>query len=134
MGIIKLVNLLRAEIIDALDRELAQFDITAPQLLVLSTAVMDDPPSPASICKVMSYDPGAMTRMVDRLEQKGLLRRVPNPTDRRATQLAVTAAGKALYPQLLAAKERVAKRFLQGFTEDEARQLEAFLNRALANR
>src|SRR5689334_19628125 len=72
MGIIKLVNLLRAEIIDALDRELAPFDITAPQLLVLSTAMMEDPPSPASICKTMSYDPGAMTRMIDRLEQKGL--------------------------------------------------------------
>ena len=46
----------------------------------------------------------------------------------------LTAAGRALYPQLLAAKERVQAQFLRGFTHSEARLLENLLTRVLANR
>jgi len=82
-GIIRLVNRVRVELIDALDRELAQFDITAAQLIVLASVASREADSPAGLCKNISYDPGAMTRMIDRLEQKGLVRRNPNPDDRR---------------------------------------------------
>ena len=133
-GIIRLVNRVRVELIDALDRELAQFDITAAQLIVLASVANREADSPAGLCKNISYDPGAMTRMIDRLEQKGLVRRNPNPDDRRATNLEITTAGRALYPQLLAAKESVQGRFLRGFTEQEVRVLEQLLNRMLANR
>jgi DNA-binding MarR family transcriptional regulator len=133
-GIIRLVNRVRIELIDALDRELAQFDITAAQLIVLASVANREADSPASLCKNISYDPGAMTRMIDRLEQKGLVRRNPNPDDRRATNLEITTAGRALYPQLLAAKETVQAQFLRGFTEQEVGALEQFLNRLLENR
>ena len=72
--------------------------------------------------------------MIDRLEQKGLVRRDPNPEDRRATNLELTAAGKALYPQLLAAKENVQAQFLRGFSNEEVRELDRLLNRLLENR
>jgi DNA-binding MarR family transcriptional regulator len=133
-GLIRLVNRVRIELVDALDRELAHFDISAAQLIVLASVANKECDSPASLCKSISYDPGAMTRMIDRLQQKGLIRRVPNPEDRRATTLEMTAAGKALYPQLLAAKETVQTQFLRGFSEAEVRTLEGFLNRILQNR
>jgi len=133
-GIIRLVNRLRVELIDAMDRELAKFDITAPQLIVLASVANKEADSAAGLCKSISYDPGAMTRMIDRLEQKGLVRRVPNPDDRRAMNLELTAAGRALYPQLIAAKETVQAQFLRGFGKAEVQQLESFLNRMLDNR
>jgi len=133
-GILRLVNRVRVEMIDAMDRELAQFDITAPQLIVLASVANREADSAAQLCKSISYDPGAMTRMIDRLEQKGLVRRVPRPDDRRAMTLEMTAAGKALYPQLLAAKETVQTRFLRGFSKDEIAMLEKLLNRLLDNR
>jgi DNA-binding MarR family transcriptional regulator len=133
-GIIRLVNRVRIELIDAMDRELAQFDITAPQLIVLASVANREADSASQLCKSISYDPGAMTRMIDRLEQKGLVRRVPRPDDRRAMTLEMTAAGKALYPQLLAVKESVQARFLRGFTKDEVAGLEKLLNRLLDNR
>ena len=133
-GVIRLVHRVRVEVIDALDRELAPFDISAAQLIVLASVADSEAGSPARLCKSISYDPGAMTRMIDRLEQKGLVRRIPNPDDRRATSLEMTAAGKALYPQLVAAKEAVAARFLRGFSEAETRTLERLLNRLLENR
>jgi len=133
-GIIRLINRVRIELIDAMDRELAQFDITAPQLIVLASVANREADSASQLCKSISYDPGAMTRMIDRLEQKGLVRRVPRPEDRRAMTLELTAAGKALYPQLLAAKQTVQAQFLRGFGKDEVALLEKLLNRLLDNR
>ena len=133
-GMIRLINRVRIELIDAMDRELAQFDITAPQLIVLASVANGEAGSASQLCKSISYDPGAMTRMIDRLEQKGLVRRVPRPDDRRAMTLEMTAAGRALYPQLLAAKERVQAHFLRGFGKEEIAMLERLLNRLLDNR
>ena len=133
-GIIRQINRVRVELIDALDRELSTFDISAAQLIVLASVANKEADSAAGLCKSISYDPGAMTRMIDRLEQKGLVRRLPNVEDRRATNLEITTAGRALYPQLLAAKETVAAQFLRGFSADEADLLERFLDRMLDNR
>ncbi len=133
-GIIRLINRVRVELIDALDRELAKFDISAAQLIVLASLANQEAGSASVLCKSISYDPGAMTRMIDRLQQKGLVRRVPNPDDRRAMNLEITAAGRALYPQLLAAKEAVQEQFLRRFSKDDVRTLETLLNRLLENR
>jgi MarR family transcriptional regulator, multiple antibiotic resistance protein MarR len=133
-GILRLINRIRVELVDALDRELAPFDISAPQLFVLSSVANREADSAAGLCKSISYDPGAMTRMIDRLQQKGLVRRVPHPDDRRAMNLELTVAGKALFPQLVAAKDRVQAQFLRGFSKDDAHALESLLHRMLANR
>jgi DNA-binding MarR family transcriptional regulator len=133
-GIIRLVTRVRVEMIDALDRELSKFDISAAQLIVLASVANKEADSAAQLCKSISYDPGAMTRMIDRLEQKGLVRRTPHPEDRRATNLELTAAGRALYPQLIAAKEKVQAQFLRGFGKHEIRLLESLLNRLIENR
>ena len=133
-GIIRLINRVRVEMIDALDRELSKYDISAPQLIVLAYVANKEADSAAALCKSISYDPGAMTRMIDRLQEKGLIRRTPNPEDRRATNLELTAAGRALYPQLLAAKETVQAQFVRGFSKSEVRLLESLLNRLLENR
>ena len=129
-GITRLINRVRVELIDALDRELAPYDISAPQLIVLASVASGEADSAAGLCKSISYDPGAMTRMIDRLEQKGLVRRIPHPEDRRE----LTVAGKALYPRLIGAKEAVTAQFLRGFSKDEIAMLEGFLLRMIANR
>ena len=118
-GIIRLINRLRVELIDALDRELSQFDISAPQLIVLASVANKEADSASTLCRSISYDPGAMTRMIDRLEQKGLIRRMPNPEDRRATNLELTAAGKATLSSTHGRERAVQVRFLRGFSDDD---------------
>jgi DNA-binding MarR family transcriptional regulator len=71
--------------------------------------------------------------MIDRLEQKGLIRRAQLPDDRRRVGLELTPDGKAVYPKLRAASAAVQNRFLRGFTRSEVRQLELFLQRMLSN-
>jgi DNA-binding MarR family transcriptional regulator len=101
--------------------------------VVISTLVSGNADSASQICKGISYDAGAMTRMIDRLEQRGLLRRVRVADDRRTQKLELTDEGKALYPKARAAAMAVINGFLRGFTKTEARQLEGFLKRMLEN-
>jgi DNA-binding MarR family transcriptional regulator len=133
-GMIKLINRLRVEMIDALDRKLDTYGISAPQLIVLSSLASGEARSAAALCKSISYDPGAMTRMIDRLEQRGLIRRVRDTGDRRLTNLQMTDEGKSLYPKLLQAKDEVQAQFLRGFSKEEVQMLEGLLDRMVANR
>ncbi len=87
----------------------------------------------AELCKLLIYDPGAMTRLLDRLEKKGVLRRVRAKGDRRTLRLELTAEGKRLYPRILEALVEVFNHLLRGFSKSEVRQLEDMLKRMVAN-
>jgi len=115
----------------AVDAELAPLDITAAQYVILMSIALGEADSASGLCKGMSYDPGAMTRMIDRLERRGLVRRVAHPNDRRAFNLELTDEGEAVYPKLRESVMKVLNGFLRGFTHQEARQLENFLQRML---
>jgi DNA-binding MarR family transcriptional regulator len=131
-GIGGLVARVRVKLFEALDEELAPLDITAAQYVILVN-LAHGVDSASGLCKGVSYDPGAMTRMIDRLERKGLVRRVRSPEDRRVVNLALTEEGKAVYPKLVASAAAVTNRRLRGFTKAEAQQLERLLQRMLAN-
>jgi DNA-binding MarR family transcriptional regulator len=124
----------------ALDTELARDDflgpleVTAAQLIVIvNLAGRECATSASELCKGISYDAGAMTRMLDRLEAKGLVRRTRSPDDRRLVNLELTQAGKAAYPRLREVSMRILNRALRGFTHDEAKQLEGLLQRMAHN-
>ena len=130
----------RAELLAALDRELttdkhvADIGVTAAQFIVMTRlATADRRKSASDLCKEMSYDAGAMTRMIDRLESKGLIRRARCPQDRRLVYLEMTEQGRAAYPRLREISMSIQNRFLRGFSRADARQLEGLLGRMLEN-
>ncbi len=136
-----LVSRVKVDMLAVLDRELAQdkrlapLEMSAAQYIIVANlaAGPGEPKSAADLCKVISYDAGAMTRMLDRLEAKGLIRRTRSSQDRRLMNLELTEEGRAAYPRMREISMAVANRFLRGFTKAEARQLEGFLNRMLEN-
>jgi len=132
-SVLRTVARVRAEFVDSLDRELAPFDITAAQFFILMLVAGGEAHSASQLCKGISYDPGAMTRMLDRLEQKGLVRRAQCPDDRRRTTLEVTAEGRSMIPKLRDAAAKVQSHFLRGFTPGDVRELDGYLQRILAN-
>jgi len=127
-----LVSRVKLKLFEAMEAELAPYDITAAQYVIL-VGLANGIDSASGLCKGVSYDPGAMTRMLDRLEKKGLVGRVRCPDDRRVVKLALTEEGKAAYPKLIASAAKVMNRCLAGFTKSEAEQLEGFLQRILEN-
>jgi DNA-binding MarR family transcriptional regulator len=134
-----LLGRVRVEMLAALDEELsadkrlAPLELSAAQFSVIASLAGEVRKSASDLCKVISYDAGAMTRMLDRLEGKGLIRRNRSPDDRRLVHLELTDEGRALYPRMRELALGVANRFLHGFTKAEARQLESLLTRMLEN-
>jgi DNA-binding MarR family transcriptional regulator len=118
----------------AKDLSLAPLEISAAQYVVISVLAKSKClDSVAQLCKGLSYDAGAMTRMLDRLEAKGLISRRRCPDDRRLVKLELTEAGLEALPKLRECSVQVLNQFLRGFTHEEARQLESFLVRMLQN-
>ena len=118
----------------AMDKRLAALEISAAQYVVMANlAGPGEPKSASDLCKGISYDAGAMTRMLDRLESKGLIRRSRSAHDRRLVHLELTEEGRSAYPRMRDIAMTVANRLLRGFTKSEARQLETLLNRMLDN-
>ena len=139
-GVGHLLNRVRTEMLSALDAaleadpELSKLEISSAQFIVIAALVNTEGAKSASdLCKGISYDAGAMTRMLDRLETKSLIRRTRRPDDRRVVYLELTEEGHRSYPRMRQVSMGVVNRFLQGFSQAEARQLEGFLTRMLEN-
>jgi DNA-binding MarR family transcriptional regulator len=138
-GLGHLIGRARAQLLAVLDAELARdellgpLEVTAAQFIVIvNLAGRECATSASELCKGISYDAGAMTRMLDRLEAKGLVRRTRSPDDRRLVNLELTESGKAAYPRLRQISMQVMNRSLRDFTQDEAKTLQTLLQR-LAN-
>ncbi len=134
-----LVGRLRGEMLAVLDaafaadEQLAPLDVTAAQYIILASLAAEQPRSASDLCKGISYDAGAMTRMIDRLESKGLIRRERCPNDRRLVYLELTEQGRAAWPRMQEISRVAHNRLLRGFTKAEAKQLESLLRRMLEN-
>ena len=127
-----LIGRTRAAFMAALDERLAAHDLKAADYIVL-VALANDIDTASGLCLAMSHDPGAMTRKIDALEKRGLVRRARSSEDRRAIKLELTPEGRKVYPKALATAIGVANDFLRGFSKVEVRQLEGMLKRILAN-
>jgi MarR family transcriptional regulator, multiple antibiotic resistance protein MarR len=127
-----LLSRVKVRLFEDLDAELAPLDISAAQYVILVN-LASGVDSSSGLCKSVSYDPGAMTRMLDRLERKSLISRVRCAEDRRVARLALTEEGKAVYPKLVERAAGVLNRRLRGFTPSEVKQLEGLLQRMLLN-
>jgi len=128
---------LRAEMLAATDGELAadqrlaHLKMNTTQSAIIALLALGRATSASDLCKAMSYDTGAMARMIGRLESKGLIRRDRCHHDRRRVTLELTEEGKAMFPKMHEISMKVTNRFLRILTDAEARQLEMFLGRAL---
>jgi DNA-binding MarR family transcriptional regulator len=108
-------------------------DVTGAQWVMLMLIARGKCASASEIAHRMGYDSGSMTRMLDRLEAKGLIRRVRSTEDRRVVRLELAEAGEALAPQLPVVGARILNQFLRGFTAADLDQLKNYLRRMLAN-
>lgn len=87
----------------------------------------------AELARAMQTDPGATTRMLDRLEAKGLCRRIRSTEDRRVVNLELTPEGEALADKVPGALSEVMNAHLAGFSKAEWQTLLGYLQRMLAN-
>jgi DNA-binding MarR family transcriptional regulator len=128
-----LIGRVRTVMLSTLDGELQAFGITGMQFGILKNLADGSAETSADLSRVLHYDAGSMTRLVDRLEEKGLIRRERSKDDRRVVTLRVTSAGRTLMPRLRDSAARVAQRMLTGFSIPEVQGLREFLGRMIEN-
>ena len=129
----QLMSRARASLLTSLDAELERFGLNSTQFIVLKHLGEGVADTAADLCRLNRYDTGAMTRILDRLEEKGLVRRERGREDRRVVFLRLAPAGKALLPRLLAVGTRVLDAHLAGFGSEEIEALKGYLQRMIAN-
>ena len=116
-----------------IDEAMEPHDLTAMQWQPLYIIANGLGTTSAELARRMQMDTGAATRMVDRMEQKGLVERIRCEADRRVVNLRVTDSGRksaAVIPKAMCA---VLNDHLDGFTADEVDALKGFLRRMLEN-
>ena len=115
------------------DARLASCDMTYVQWLPLYKLMLQEGATTASLARELAIDPGAMTRSVDRLVAKGLVRRERSQQDRRVVHLELTAEGRSAAQRVPAVLSEVLNAHLHGFSDAEWRQLLHLLQRMQAN-
>jgi DNA-binding MarR family transcriptional regulator len=74
-------------------------DLTFSQLSVLTSLQLAGALTPRELADIERVQPPTMTKIVGKLEDRGLVARTPHPTDRRQVILAATEEGRAVYAQ-----------------------------------
>jgi DNA-binding MarR family transcriptional regulator len=115
------------------ERELEPEGLTHAQWVPLFMLSAGRASTGAELARECGLDAGAMTRLLDRLEGKGLCRRERSLEDRRVVNLDTTDEGREaikVVPQVLS---RVQNAALAGFTREEWQALKGMLRRILSN-
>jgi len=94
-------------------------DLTATQLSALSSLQLSGAMTPRELADAERVRPPTMTKIVARLEERGLVQRTPHPTDGRQVILSVTPAGRDMLAQFERAREEWLARRLAELTAEE---------------
>lgn len=109
---------------------LAPLDLSLAQASVLLALDRANGPLPLSrLARALVQEAQSMTSLIDRLEARGLVRRVPNRRDRRIIHVALTPEGQQLLCRALPALRQGSARAFAALTSDELRTLACLANR-----
>ncbi|MCD2316664.1 MarR family transcriptional regulator [Sphingomonas sp. IC-11] len=124
-----LVRLIHQMNVAAIDRTLADDDLTATQWTTLVSLHFGHADTCIGLARKLGHDKGAMTRLIDQMEAKGWLSRQRDDEDRRVIRLTLTEAGTQ---KAVAAKRKVIacwNGMLAGWSDAEVADLIATLQR-----
>ena len=117
----------------AFDARARGIGVTRPQWRMLTMLLRHEGSNQGQLAELLDVEPITLCRMVDRLEETGLVERRANPNDRRAWQLFVTSKGTALTAELVPIGQNLFDDALEGLDATERAALEASLDRVRAN-
>jgi DNA-binding MarR family transcriptional regulator len=123
----------RTRLAKALDVALAEYDITHAQGSIVLMLSSGKYATAADLARELYIDSASMTRMIDRLEKRGLIVRLPRGDDRRVINLRLSPDGQALAEKLPPVYVDVLNRSFAGFSSEELDVLKSLLRRFLNN-
>jgi DNA-binding MarR family transcriptional regulator len=91
------------------------------------------PAGVTDLARFAELNPGAMTRLLDKLEARGIVARVADPTDRRALNIHLTDAGQAMWQDVNQCGQRVRERAMTGMSDEQRELLTRMLEQVRDN-
>jgi DNA-binding MarR family transcriptional regulator len=106
---------------------LARLGLDGRLVAVLATAESEGPAFQQRLAERLGVDRTTMVGLIDALEQRGLVRRRRDPSDRRGQQVVLTAKGKKVLPRALDVVAQVEDEFLAGLSSRDRREFRRLL-------
>jgi DNA-binding MarR family transcriptional regulator len=131
-GIIERIQHLEKRISKMLDDTLAEFGLNKGEWAVLGSLRRAGEPyrrSPGKLAKQFGLTTGAMTNRLDKLEEAGFVRRLPDPDDRRAVIVELLPEGREVWERAVGAQAAKEQFVASGLNERERKQLNGLLRR-----
>ncbi|WP_282945595.1 MarR family winged helix-turn-helix transcriptional regulator [Cellulomonas endometrii] len=120
---------------DATAAAYARSHLTRADFDVLATLRRSGPEgslSPSALSATLMLTSGGMTQRLDRLERAGLVRRSPDPADRRALRITLSDRGTDVVDEAVAAGLAAEQRLLASIPPQRRREIDAMLRELLA--
>jgi DNA-binding MarR family transcriptional regulator len=109
-------------------RKLAATDVTVAEWVILREMYSgDSPTSPSAVSETTGLTRGAVSKLIERLLQKGLVTRAEASGDRRYQEIKLTSAGRKLVPKLASIADENDETFFSLLTASERNALRAIL-------
>lgn len=102
-------------------------DTKAGSLIAPEDPSAGEPMRLKDLAERLRIAPRSATEVVDQLEAKGLVRRDPDPTDRRATLVAATAAGQELFAKISAERRGKSSEYFGRLSAEDRAELARIL-------
>lgn len=115
------------------DQLMKPYDLTTSQATVLGSLFQKDEQIQSELAETLKIGTVTIGGLVDRLEARGLVERRSMPGDRRAKRVCLTEAAYPLGRVMKKCGAQMEALALQGFSETEAQQLEAQIERVREN-
>ena len=133
-GIVDRIGGLNRRFKRAMDETLSEFKLDHAEHRILGFLNRQDETyrsSPGKLARAMELSSGAMTNRLDRMEEAGVLRRLPDPVDRRGVLVELTPEGKRLYEETVGVQARKEELIASALTVAEKKQRNALLRRLM---
>jgi DNA-binding MarR family transcriptional regulator len=133
-GIVERIETLARYLNHSMETTLAEFGMDRRTHRVLGRLRYQGPPyrlSAGELAEGMGLSSGAMTNRLDRLEAAGLVRRLPDPDDRRGVLVEPTEAGHAAWDRATDTQAGREALVASALSEDEKEKLHALLRRLM---
>ena len=105
------------------DAAFAPYGVTADQFVLLARLTEGESLTQKELAVRMPSDPSTVRAMLVLLEERGLVRRDPHPTDGRARTAALTSLGRRKFRQLWKAGEPIRTQSISDMSSDDAHTL-----------
>ncbi|MCJ0762559.1 MarR family winged helix-turn-helix transcriptional regulator [Variovorax terrae] len=117
----------------AVEQQMEPNGLTNAQWVPLLKLYRGHASTAAELARECELDAGSMTRLLDRVEAKGLCSRERSSEDRRVVNLKLTDEGREAAREIPVVLARVQNACLAGFTHEEWQTLKGYLLRILSN-